>query len=463
VSCVPARRWFGFGPTRCLQCSQGFTLTPDGTCDCAPGYGTNPSTASDPGVISTFWPGTFFGFGSVSSDAPLCQPCPDGTTSSGGAPRSTTCQPLAEVTPVTPTPVTTPVTTSPPPPYASVEAATAPTWPYSGDARDASGTVPAAPSVAISAPPPFPFMTTAGAGAAPTIAGTTASSEAPVEASPAPITADSPPPTVPATTTSIPAPAVPSGTAEFTKPGPFNWTAPLGVTSIAVFCVGGGGAALGANAGGGGGAGSMWMNSIPVTPGVTYTGAVGAPGSAASRDGGDSSMVLNTVTLAAQGGKGTNTTSPGAGGCYTSYVEDSLKETVESGGACGGAGGAGSSVGPGGGGAAGGFQPSSDAPPCPPGTGPGAAPKAGCVSDGGLPGGAVKATKGVWEAFGGAGVGLKGPAAAAGAGAGGAAPAGVGQVFGGGAGGLRKGSRRGLGGACRIVYGAGRSYPHNAA
>lgn len=68
------------------------------------------------------------------------------------------------------------------------------------------------------------------------------------------------------------------GQAEFTTPGTYTWTAPEGVTSVSVVCVGAGGTAngylpAGRYSGGGGGLG--WKNSIAVLPGKTYTVVVG--------------------------------------------------------------------------------------------------------------------------------------------------------------------------------------------
>ena len=64
------------------------------------------------------------------------------------------------------------------------------------------------------------------------------------------------------------------GQEAFTSPGTFSWTAPAGVTSVCVVCVGGGGGGQSQNnSGGWGGAGGGlgWKNNIAVTPGSSYT------------------------------------------------------------------------------------------------------------------------------------------------------------------------------------------------
>lgn len=60
----------------------------------------------------------------------------------------------------------------------------------------------------------------------------------------------------------------------FNTPGTYTFTAPEGVTSVHVVCVGGGAGSSAAGAGGGGGLG--WKNNISVTPGDSYTVVVGA-------------------------------------------------------------------------------------------------------------------------------------------------------------------------------------------
>jgi hypothetical protein len=82
-----------------------------------------------------------------------------------------------------------------------------------------------------------------------------------------------------------PVPAA-AGQAEFTTPGTYSWTAPAGVTSVSVVCIGAGGAGTRGTSPSdenqlrqGGGAGGLgWKNNIPVTPGQSYTVVVGAGG-----------------------------------------------------------------------------------------------------------------------------------------------------------------------------------------
>lgn len=74
----------------------------------------------------------------------------------------------------------------------------------------------------------------------------------------------------------------------FDTPGTYTWTAPAGVTSVSVVCIGGGGAGTRGTSPsdsvqyrrGGGGGGLGWKNNIAVTPGQTYTVVVGAGGNA---------------------------------------------------------------------------------------------------------------------------------------------------------------------------------------
>lgn len=61
--------------------------------------------------------------------------------------------------------------------------------------------------------------------------------------------------------------------ANFTTPGSYTWNVPFGVTSICVVCVGRG--AAGDTYSGGGGGGLGWTNNIAVTPGEECTVVVG--------------------------------------------------------------------------------------------------------------------------------------------------------------------------------------------
>ena len=70
---------------------------------------------------------------------------------------------------------------------------------------------------------------------------------------------------------------VASGQIAYTTPGTYSWTAPAGVTSVCVVCVGGGGSGgAGYYVGGGAGGGLAYKNNISVTPGSSYTVVVGA-------------------------------------------------------------------------------------------------------------------------------------------------------------------------------------------
>lgn len=104
-------------------------------------------------------------------------------------------------------------------------------------------------------------------------------------------------------------------TKEFTSSG--TWTCPGGVYSAEFLVVGaggaGGGSACSVNtksaAGGGGGGGAVKKQTLPVTPGTTYTITVGAKGSGVSQAAGGNggfSEVLNgaTTLIRAFGGMG---------------------------------------------------------------------------------------------------------------------------------------------------------------
>ena len=79
-----------------------------------------------------------------------------------------------------------------------------------------------------------------------------------------------------------------TGDVLYDEPGTYSWTAPAGVTSVSVVCIGAGGAGTRGTSPSdenqlrqGGGAGGLgWKNNISVTPGQTYTVVVGAGGNA---------------------------------------------------------------------------------------------------------------------------------------------------------------------------------------
>jgi len=211
----------------------------------------------------------------------------------------------------------------------------------------------------------------------------------------------------------------------YSTPGTYSWTAPAGVTSVCVVCVGGGG---GYSAGGGG---LGWKNNIAVTPGSNYTVVVGAGGQASGTAGGQS-YFINTSTVVGNGGAG----SFGNGG---TFVGDG-----------GGRGGNGAAFGAGGGGGAGGY--SGQGGDAYDGNSAGGGGGGGYGGGGGGVGVHGQGTTGINN--------LNGPGGGgSGGGAGGQA---VGGLFGGGAG-LDLAAGRGGNGAVRIIWGAGKSFPSNAA
>lgn len=134
----------------------------------------------------------------------------------------------------------------------------------------------------------------------------------------------------------------------FLEPGTHSWTAPEGVTSICILCIGGGaGGHKGASPSGGGGAGGLgYKNSYSVTPGNTYEVYVGYGGYAkveysgsGAGGNGETSHFKDGSTFVCRGYGGT------AGGAGGSYQGD--------GGGSGGSGGTGYSDG---GGGAGGYS-----------------------------------------------------------------------------------------------------------
>ena len=82
----------------------------------------------------------------------------------------------------------------------------------------------------------------------------------------------------------------------FSTPGTHYWTCPAGLTSVSVVAVGAG-AEAGSVAGGGGGLG--WKNNISVTPGQSYTVVVGAGG---QNKANEHSYFIDTATVMGEGG-----------------------------------------------------------------------------------------------------------------------------------------------------------------
>ena len=165
----------------------------------------------------------------------------------------------------------------------------------------------------------------------------------------------------------------------FPNSGGYSWTCPADVTSITFEGIGGGGAggSLSATTGrtGGGAGGAYSSTTISVTPGTTYTVAVGAGGTvvagATGNPGGDTTF--NSTSGVAKGGGGGIKGAAGAAGAGGTCPAGSTG-TVNLGGA-GGAGAATAANGGGGGGGGGGSTGAGTA-----GTSP--------TSSGGGPGGA---------------------------------------------------------------------------
>ena len=296
------------------------------------------------------------------------------------------------------------------------------------------------------------------------------------------------------------------GQQEYTTPGTYNWTCPAGVTSVSAVCVGAGGAGgargthltNGSSAQGGYGGGLGWKNNISVTPGQTYTVVVGSGGyppanNASDDEGGDGgdSYFVNATTVKGEGGEG------GLPGSDSSVVfQMAGAGYIGDGGGYGGRGGVGQdfSASPnntsGGGGGAGGYSGNggdggdADAPSTYTSGNAGSGGAGGGGSSAGASGAGHRIGSG-----GGGGVGLLGegssgtytstPTSGSGTyggkgGSGGAdaadnpwssgngyLPGSVGGLYGGGGGGqgMAYSARPGAGGAVRIMWGLGRSYP----
>jgi Concanavalin A-like lectin/glucanases superfamily/IPT/TIG domain len=239
----------------------------------------------------------------------------------------------------------------------------------------------------------------------------------------------------------------------------YNWTAPSGVYTVSVVCVGAGGFNFGTAsgaAGGGGGGALAYKNNIAVTPGNSYTVVVGRSPNGGTA--GSSSFSNGVITVTAGGGGGATSGAPsatgGAGG---------LPSGTYDGGGAGGAGGSYSGAGIGGGGGAGGYAGAGGA-----GGSTGAGGSGATASSGGGGGGGAVAGAAVLGTQGG-GVGVLGLGATAGtvgtgvngaAGSGGNSGSGFGAWYGGGGTGWNAGaSVLGGAGAVRIIWGPGRAFP----
>jgi hypothetical protein len=279
--------------------------------------------------------------------------------------------------------------------------------------------------------------------------------------------------------------AGPVGQVQYTTAGTYTWIAPIGVTLVSVVAVGGGAAGIyggptynGRFGNGGGGGGLGWKNNITVVPGNSYTvvvGVAGTPTTFGSTQAGDSYFISLTTVKGGAAVLPTEGAAVNAAG--GSYVGD--------GGGNGGSGGAEvSDFASSAGGGAGGYTGNG-------GNGANSSGAAGVPGSGGGGGGGGSgaytgvANSGFGSAGGGVGLIGQGVNGAGGAnandstsigrgGSGGTdgtfgrnasgnAPAqgtGLGGNYGGGG---SAGRGTGAGGAVRIMWGGGRSYPNNAA
>jgi hypothetical protein len=254
----------------------------------------------------------------------------------------------------------------------------------------------------------------------------------------------------------------PTGQQAFTTPGTFSWTAPTGVYSVSVVCIGGGGGGLfhpTFTGGGGAGGGLGWKNNISVNPGETYTVVVGAGGTSdistgqGSPTAGGPSYFINLSTVAGLGGDRNyaGTVNYAQGG---NYVGDGGGKggTAPSAWECGGGAGAGGYSGQGGQG----------------GGNSAFAPRDGSAGVGGAAGGGAIGgfSNGTYGAAGG-GVGIYGAGANGaggtyggtywGQGGSGGTSGSSGGLYGGGA--VGNGTAVGSSGAVRIIWGDDRSFP----
>ena len=245
------------------------------------------------------------------------------------------------------------------------------------------------------------------------------------------------------------------GQVEYTTPGTYSWTAPEGVVSVSVVCVGGGGAGFSSATvtarATGGGAGLGWKNNITVVPGQSYTVVVGLGGRQASLGGsitnGQDSYFISADNNAYATGKGGRSGTSGAGGAGGGFFGD--------GGGQGGSGIVRTSNRDSGGGGAGGYS-GNGANGINTGGGPGTAAPAGSGAGG----------SGGPNGNGGGGVGIYGRGADGNEWGGGGSGGGGGGFFG------SSGAYGGGGsthyniyyaspadGAVRIIWGPGRSFP----
>jgi len=270
------------------------------------------------------------------------------------------------------------------------------------------------------------------------------------------------------------------GQEEYTTPGSYTFTVPVGVTEVSAVCIGAGGGGAGgidgANGGGGGGGGGLAYGLFATTPGENLTvqvGTGGTRGTSAFQNGGagGDSYIRRGGTTLLQGSGGSGGSSSG-GGNNPGGSGGGRSGAALQGGGNGGTGGTGQPFGGGGGAGAGGYS------------GNGGSQGAGYTSNGnpgaGGGGGSGANTNSI-TAGGGGGVGILGEGSSGsggsyegGGGGGGSGGAngtsglgansgGQGGAYGGGGGGAYDGTNAdgaiGAGGAVRIIYGPDRSYP----
>jgi hypothetical protein len=199
-----------------------------------------------------------------------------------------------------------------------------------------------------------------------------------------------------------------SGNASFTSAGPFNWTAPPGVTTVTVQATAGGGGSGSDDTGnpftsaGGGGGEYASEPALAVTAGNVYSGTVGAGGTAGAAGannpggaGGNTTFTGNSVTVTAHGGgggaSGGGSGSGGAGGTGSTNTTHfnggagGANSNTDVGGGGGSSGGTASAGNPGvsgsaggaGGAAVAGGGPGANAPPNGAGTSPATGPGGG--------------------------------------------------------------------------------------
>jgi hypothetical protein len=274
---------------------------------------------------------------------------------------------------------------------------------------------------------------------------------------------------------------VPYGEAVYTTAGTYSFVVPAGITKINAVAVGGAGSVRGRAAATGGGGGALsYSNDVPVTPGESLTVVVGIGSTVASVNGGSSSISRSGTNLLLAAGSPFINTAVGSGEPGLAINGVGAVRYNGGGGAlyltgkpAGWRGGAGGAAGYSGDGGKGGYNITG---------GGGAQPGAG-IGGGGGGGGIGFGTIGA-AGFGraGGGVGINGQGANGAAGVvitsgngagtnGGGGSGGTtsinlnGGIYGGGAGFDADSNvdvEFGGGGAVRIIWGSGKSYPFNA-